>query len=327
MPWLRNKPARTKKALHDAVVRRQVGQSDVLEHADAGDFVVNRFARQIAVVAQLHRDAVLQAFGADARLGVLELPLAQRDAVRVHAVRARSPARQGAPSAPDVEQAFAGPQTQLAADVIELVALRLIERVLGRLEIAARIHALLIEPQPVEGVGHVVVKRDCGAIGLTRMAMRKAAGDARSDRGSCHRAVALGRPQHERIAQQRRLVAPRQRDCFEVVLQPECAVQVALDVDHATDIGVGEQDRIAGEHEPAQHGRIPEYECEAGLVLQRVLLLVSQPQRRRALHAAEQTTQDAKGGRVRCSRRWRRGVRHRFTDIQQLGGRVRATHG
>jgi len=75
-------------------------------------------------------------------------------------VVARRPADQRTPTAADVEQTLAALQAQLAADVIELVALRLVQHVLVGLEIGAGVHPLRVQPQRVEGVGHVVMEGD-----------------------------------------------------------------------------------------------------------------------------------------------------------------------
>ena len=160
-------PARTQHTLDCRIVGRQIREADMLEHADAGHLVVDRHAVEIAVVAQLDGDEILQALVADALACIFELPLAERDAVRANAVMARRPADQRAPAAADVEQAVSGLQAQLAADVLQLVALGLLERVVGGLEVGAGVDPLGIQPQAVEGVGHIVVERDRRLVGLT----------------------------------------------------------------------------------------------------------------------------------------------------------------
>ncbi len=95
----------------------------MLEHPDAGHLVVHRLAGQVAVVAQLDRHPGLEPLSADAPLRVVELALAQRNAVRKDAVLPCGPADQRALTAADVEQALAGLQPELAAGVLELIAL------------------------------------------------------------------------------------------------------------------------------------------------------------------------------------------------------------
>lgn len=128
--------ARAQHPLHAREVGRQIGQAHMLDHADACHLVVDDIA-EIAVVAQLDTHQIFEPFGSDARTHIVQLRLAERDAVRPHAVMARRPADQGAPAAANVEQALAGTQLQLAANVFELVDLRLIERVRFGLEIGA----------------------------------------------------------------------------------------------------------------------------------------------------------------------------------------------
>ena len=77
----------------------------------------------------------------------------------------RRPEDQPAPAAADVEEALARLEPQLAADVVELLRLRDVERVVLAAEVRARVHHALVEPQPVERVADVVVVRDVRAVG------------------------------------------------------------------------------------------------------------------------------------------------------------------
>ena len=95
----------------------------------------------------------------------------------VHTVLARGPTYERPPAAADIQQPFAGPQAQLAANVLKLVALRRVQRIGGLLEVGAGVHPLLVQPQPIELVGHVIVERDRGAIAVARMPVREAPGD------------------------------------------------------------------------------------------------------------------------------------------------------
>src|SRR4051794_5460479 len=61
-----------------------VVDSDVLEHADAGDLVVG--AGYLESIAQLDRRPVLQSQSADLFLCVFQLPLRQRQPVRPDAI-------------------------------------------------------------------------------------------------------------------------------------------------------------------------------------------------------------------------------------------------
>ena len=83
-----------------------------------------------------------------ALLRALELLLAQRDALGSLTVVPGGPAHQCA--AADVEQMLPRPQPELATDVVPLVALRLIQRLVGTREVGAGVNAFLIESQAVE---------------------------------------------------------------------------------------------------------------------------------------------------------------------------------
>src|SRR6185295_3267318 len=65
---------------------------------------------------------------------------------------------------PDVEEALAWIEPQLAADVLQLARLGVVEsRVLGR-EVRAAVDELPVEPEPVERIGDVVVVADIRAV-------------------------------------------------------------------------------------------------------------------------------------------------------------------
>jgi hypothetical protein len=74
-----------------------------------------------------------------------------------------------APAAADVEEALARGEAQLAADVVELLRLRVVERVRVGAEVRARVDELGVEPEPVEGVRDVVVVAYVRAIAASLM--------------------------------------------------------------------------------------------------------------------------------------------------------------
>ena len=96
---------------------------------------------------------------------MLVLVLRKRDAVRVHAVVLGGVEDEPAPAAADVEETLPGRQAELAADVVELRDLRVVERLRVVPEVRARVHHALVEPHAVERVADVVVVRDVGAVG------------------------------------------------------------------------------------------------------------------------------------------------------------------
>ncbi|MCY1366784.1 hypothetical protein D9M69_536900 [compost metagenome] len=132
-----HQPARLEQRVDLAKVGRHVGRAHVLEHAHRRDLVERLRVGQLAVVAQLHAHAALQAFFLDEPLHVRVLVLRQGDARGVHAVVLGRPHQQRAPARADVQVALAGLQHELAADVVELGFLRLRQRELGRAEVGA----------------------------------------------------------------------------------------------------------------------------------------------------------------------------------------------
>ena len=150
-------------------VGRQVSQPHVLEHADARDLVVEILTRVVTIVLQQHAAARLQAGSADALGGEPELVLGKGDAGGVDPVLLRRVHRERAPAAADVEEALVLLQAQLAANVVELRHLRLLERVGLAAVVGARIHHARVEPERVELVGDVVVVLDRVAIVLLRV--------------------------------------------------------------------------------------------------------------------------------------------------------------
>src|SRR5688572_2183992 len=153
-----------------AEVARQVPATDVLEHPDARDLVVRHVFGHIAIVEQPYFAAILESRPFDPAARVRMLVFRKRDPRRAHAVVLGRPHDERAPAAADVEEALAGLQLKLAADVIELLFLRRLERVLGAAKIAARVDAPCVEPQPEELIAYVVVMPNRFAVENARVA-------------------------------------------------------------------------------------------------------------------------------------------------------------
>ena len=86
-----------------------------------------------------------------------------------------------------------------------------------------------------------------------------------------------------------------------MALQAEGRVEVAFDVEPTIEVRVGQRDRATLAHEVAQHRRIAQHEREAGRDLadalaERVRDVVPEPQPERAVEAAQQPVDDARGG-------------------------------
>lgn len=141
----------------------------MLEHAHRADLVERLAGCQRAVVEQLHVHAVLQPAFGDQPLHVAVLVVRERDARGRDAVVLRRPQQQRTPARADVQETLAGPQVELAADVVQLRFLGLGQRHLRIAEIGAGIDTPRIQPQAVEVVGDVVVELDLPGIARQRV--------------------------------------------------------------------------------------------------------------------------------------------------------------
>src|SRR5271163_2155376 len=132
----------------------------MFEHLDLGNLVVAFVNVDRAIIAQFELDEIAEAHSLDRGRGEIELRLRKRHAMALGAVDVGRMTNQAAPAAADVEQSIAGLQTKLAADLVELCYLGILERNLRGFEIPARVNHLRIEKESVEGVRHVVMKPD-----------------------------------------------------------------------------------------------------------------------------------------------------------------------
>ena len=112
-----------------AEVPVEVANADVLEHADARDLVVLHVFRELEIIAELDAYAILQSTRCDLGRDEIVLILRQRDPGGLHTVILRCPENEPAPATPDVQKCLARLQAQLAADEIELLRLRLVQRI------------------------------------------------------------------------------------------------------------------------------------------------------------------------------------------------------
>ena len=151
-----------------AVERLEALDADVFHHFEAGDLVVGARG-SIAVVEAEHAGAVRDAPVLRPLVAELRLPLGNRHAGRVGAVRARGVARERSPAAADVEEPFAALQLQLLADEVHLVVLRLLQRLAGVQEERRRVDHAVAEEPAVEVVAAIVVLADDALVLLLRM--------------------------------------------------------------------------------------------------------------------------------------------------------------
>src|SRR6266542_1113710 len=159
-------PAVVEQATDAAEEGGIVRDPHMLDDPDGRDLVVTRVGRDVAPVTVFHETAAREPFSSDALSRPLGLGPRERDAVGAHAVVLGGPHREAPPPAPDVEQALAGLEPELAADQIELVLLGLLELAVGVTVVRAGVHHERIEKERVELVGDVVVMGDRARIVL-----------------------------------------------------------------------------------------------------------------------------------------------------------------
>jgi hypothetical protein len=199
-PVVEQPPARTQQARELRRVDVDLRLPHVLDHPDRGDRV-EALAHEIAVVEHADVDPVADAGRLCAAASQHRLGLRQGDADDLDAVTGRGVERKAPPAAADVEHTIARLQRQLLADQLELLLLRLLQRLRAAGEERAAVGHRLVEEQREEVVRHVVVVAD-GA----RVALLVVAATARDElRG--------GAPRREREAAgpQRRESEPRSR--------------------------------------------------------------------------------------------------------------------
>ena len=164
----------------------------MLEHADRDDAV--EALGDVAVVLQPELDAVGQLLLGGALGGDGELLLRQRDAGDVARRRSRR-GRAPSPPQPQPMSSTRWPrlEQQLGGDVALLGELRLVERLIGRLEIGAGILPVGVEEERVEPAVEVVVMRDVAPRAAARIELlRPPAQDSACSHAAAPRRRTLG---------------------------------------------------------------------------------------------------------------------------------------
>ena len=169
--------------------------ADRLHHLDRHDLV--ELAGEVAVVAELHVDAVREAGGGDAPAGEVELLAGDRDGGHVAAVGAGGVERPAAPAGTDLEHAIAGGEAELAAQGVVLLPLRRLEGEIrrGGGPLRGGIHQRGIEKEGEEIVREIVVLADVaagGGAGVGTEQMAGAIGEAQQVERERPRALRTG---------------------------------------------------------------------------------------------------------------------------------------
>ena len=149
---------------------------DRLDHLDRGELV--EAALQLAVVGLEKGHSLLEAGGAHPTLRVVALLAGDRRRGDAAAVLPRGVDGEAAPAGADLEQVVVGAQLEAAADALELVALRFLERLVLVLKAGARVHHRLGVQEGLEHlVAEVVMGGDvspCAALGVEQRQHREA---------------------------------------------------------------------------------------------------------------------------------------------------------
>ncbi len=150
---------------------------------------------------------------------------------------------QRTPAAADVQQPCAGPQSELAADQLQLVALGVGRAVVGCVAgpVAAGVRHRLVEEQGVEGVGQVVVVADRRPVAGLAVQL-----PAQSRAGGGHRRPGADRAEAQGEAGRLDAVGEGGRGSGEAAFADGAAHgaqpvgEVGVEVDVAGDVGLGE---------------------------------------------------------------------------------------
>ena len=208
----------------------------------------------------------------------------QRDAVADDAVVLGGMDQHRAPAAADVEQPLARLQPQLAADMVELVGLRLVDAVGEIGEIAAAVDHAFVEEEPVEIVRDVVVMLDRFLVGAADegVAAGKLVGPFCASRESQRRQVAQELQLRQGLQLRFELALGPQRD--DVEQRP------VLDVDRPRDPQLDQGRDLRPPHQPAD--RIAIVDLEERSARRPDALAVPKPDRKAGLQRLDDRADD-----------------------------------
>ena len=222
---------RFEQALEGLQVGRQILMADRLDHLHRDDAIEAAF--QCPVVFLEQRDAILQPFRGDARLGIGVLLIGDGRGGHAAAACSCGMDRQPAPAGADFQQVMLRPEFQQVEQLLQLVGGGRLQTGLGIGKHRRGIHAVLaIEEQLEEIIAEIVMRRDVALRTRQRIA-RQRVGDAQ-------------RP----LGQARRPAVHRVIDLFEVVgeqaHQPDQIIRLPL----AIHVGLRRRDGATQRHAP-----------------------------------------------------------------------------
>ena len=184
----------------------------MLEHADRDDAV--ELLRHLAIVLDAEFDRAGQIFFGGAFSRALDLLARQRHAGDVGAAEFGEVERKPAPAAADVEHAMALADQELRGKVPLLGELRVVERLVGRLEIGAGVLPVRIEEKRIQPAVEIVMMRDValcarGAVELLQPAVEVADDPLRPRPARRHAVRRLAEHECEEIGDRAFLYAQR----------------------------------------------------------------------------------------------------------------------
>ena len=148
----------------------------MLIHADRRNFVERAGFVDGAIVLEADVDIRIEPVAGHHASGPVELAAAYGNPYPVDLMPECSPAQKRAPAAADVEDAISGLEHQLAADMVEFLALSLVD-VLGSIpEVSAGIDQVFIEPEFVKFVRDIVVSLDLPGVTCAGNHLRRGTG-------------------------------------------------------------------------------------------------------------------------------------------------------
>src|SRR6185312_2429612 len=288
-------------------VAGKIGMPDMLVHTDRNDLVELCLARQVAVVLQADLDLAGEPAPLDPRRRVVVLVAADRDADAPDAVILGGEFEKTAPAAADVEQPLARTQSELLADMVELLLLRGVDILVAALEIGAGIDHPAPEPEGEELVRYVVVIAN--PLRVRRPGVRPA----------------QPRQQLRGAKQPAEFLEPfRERDA-----DLDDVVDAAFDAEIALDIGPAQRIDIAAQ-QLAHQAPSPEVEGNARLCAEIDRRAVVQAQADRQVEAAQPGFQpvDQRMGCGNCHRRVLLLLEKRRAHLDRAGqiGLISARH-